>query len=120
VLGFRKDVENVYRAGSVHIFPSSLEGSAKTTYEAAASGIAQITTKEAGDVVVDGLTGVVIPPNDVDALANAIQQLYDQPELVRSYGTAGRKRVVENFTWDHFRQRVLNAYRYVGTRVSAR
>ena len=120
VLGFRKDVENVYRAGSVHIFPSSLEGSAKTTYEAAASGIAQITTKEAGDVVVDGLTGVVIPPNDVDALANAIQQLYDQPGLVRSYGAAGRKRVVENFTWDHFRQRVLNAYRYVGTRVSAR
>jgi glycosyltransferase involved in cell wall biosynthesis len=120
VLGFRKDVENVYRAGSVHIFPSSLEGSAKTTYEAAASGIAQITTREAGDVVVDGLTGVVIPPNDVDALANAIQQLYDQPELVRSYGAAGRKRVVENFTWDHFRQRVLNAYRYVGTRVSAR
>src|SRR5260221_12365496 len=56
VLGFRKDVETVNQAGSVHIFPSSLEGSAKTTYEAAASGIAQITTREAGDVVVDGLT----------------------------------------------------------------
>jgi glycosyltransferase involved in cell wall biosynthesis len=111
VLGFRKDVENVYRAGSVHVFPSSLEGSAKTTYEAAACGLAQITTREAGDVVVDGLNGVVIPPNDVGALARAIQFLYDRPDLVRRYGAAGRERVVKHFTWDHFRERVLGAYR---------
>jgi glycosyltransferase involved in cell wall biosynthesis len=111
ILGFRKDVENVYRAGSVHVFPSSLEGSAKTTYEAAACGLAQITTREAGDVVVDGLNGVVIPPNDVDALARAIQLLYDRPDLVRRYGAAGRERVVKNFTWDHFRERVVGAYR---------
>ena len=110
VLGFRKDVEDVYRAGSVHVFPSSLEGSAKTTYEAAACGLAQITTREAGDVVVDGLNGVVIPPNDVGALARAIQFLYDRPDLVRRYGAAGRERVVKHFTWDHFRERVLGAY----------
>jgi glycosyltransferase involved in cell wall biosynthesis len=120
VLGFTKDVESVYRAGSVHIFPSSLEGSAKTTYEAAACGLAQITTREAGDVVVDGLNGLVIQPNDIDALANAIRQLYDRPYLVRSYGAAGRKRVVQQFTWDHFRERVLDAYRLVTARVSAR
>jgi glycosyltransferase involved in cell wall biosynthesis len=120
VLGFTKDVENVYRAGSVHIFPSSLEGSAKTTYEAAACGLAQITTREAGDVVVDGLNGLIIQPNDVDALASAIRQLYDRPDLVRSYGAAGRKRVVQQFTWDHFRERVLGAYRLVMARVSTR
>src|SRR5246127_262626 len=118
VLGFTKDVESVYRAGSVHIFPSSLEGSAKTTYEAAACGLAQITTREAGDVVVDGLNGLVIQPNDIDALANAIRQLYDRPYLVRSYGAAGRKRVVQQFTWDHFRERVLDAYRLVTARLS--
>ena len=118
VLGFRSDVENVFRAGCVHIFPSSLEGSAKTTYEAAACALAQITTREAGDVVVDGLNGLVIPPNDVDALASAIQLLYDQPELVRLYGAAGRKRVLEQFTWDHFRDRVLAAYRLVMGRAA--
>ena len=48
VLGFREDVENVFRAGSIHVFPSSLEGSAKTTYEAAACALAQITTRESG------------------------------------------------------------------------
>ncbi len=118
VLGFKGDVENVFRAGSVHVFPSSLEGSAKTTYEAAACALAQITTREAGDVVVDGVNGVVIPPDDVDALAAAIQFLYDRPDLVRRYGTAGRQRVLEQFTWDHFRERVLAAYRLAMDRAT--
>jgi len=118
VLGFKGDVENVFRAGSVHLFPSSLEGSAKTTYEAAACALAQITTREAGDVVVDGENGVVIPPDDVDALAAAIQFLYDRPDLVRKYGAAGRKRVLEQFTWDHFRERVLAAYRLAMDRAT--
>lgn len=110
VLGFERDVENVYRAGCVHVFPSSLEGSAKTTYEASACALAQITTREAGDVVVDGLNGIIIPPNEVNALASAIQFLYDRPDLVRQYGAAGRERILEHFTWDHFRKRVLAAY----------
>jgi glycosyltransferase involved in cell wall biosynthesis len=118
VLGFTKEVENVYREGSVHVFPSSLEGSAKTTYEAAACGLAQITTREAGDVVVDGLNGLIIPPNDVGALGRAIRQLYDRPDLVRSYGAAGRARVVQQFTWDHFRERVFGAYRLAMSRLS--
>jgi glycosyltransferase involved in cell wall biosynthesis len=118
VLGFREDVENVFRAGSIHVFPSSLEGSAKTTYEAAACALAQITTRESGDVVEDGVNGVVIPPNDVDALAAAIQFLYDRPDLVRRYGAAGRERVLEQFTWDHFRERVLAAYRFAMDRAA--
>lgn len=120
VLGFTKDVENVYRAGSVHVFPSSLEGSAKTIYEAAACGLAQITTREAGDVVVDGLNGLVIRPDDVEALAGAIQLLYERPDLVHRFGVAGRERVVQQFTWDHFRERVLNAYRLAMSRASRR
>ncbi len=118
VLGFRGDVENVFRAGSIHVFPSSLEGSAKTTYEAAACALAQITTREAGDVVVDGMNGVVIPPDDVDALAAAIQFLYDRPDLVRTYGAAGRERVLEQFTWDHFRERVFAVYRLAMERAT--
>ncbi len=118
VLGFTGDVENVYRAGSVYVLPSSLEGSAKTTYEAAACGLAQITTREAGDVVVDGLNGLIIPPNDVDALVRALRFLYDRPDLVRLYGATGRERVVQHFTWDHFRRRILAAYRLAMDRVS--
>ena len=60
VLGFVPKVEEVYRSATVHIFPSSCEGSAKATYEAAACGLPQITTRESGDVVLDGVNGLII------------------------------------------------------------
>jgi glycosyltransferase involved in cell wall biosynthesis len=110
VVGFAREIEKIYPECSVHVFPSECEGSAKSTYEAAACGLPQVTTREAGDVVIDGLNGIVIPPNDVEALATAILRLYQSPELCQAMGEAGRQRVVSEFTWDHFRQRVLSAY----------
>ena len=111
LLGFHKKVEELYRECSIFIFPSELEGSAKVTYEAAASGLPQITTRESGDVVVDGLNGLLIPPRDLTSLSSAILKLYENPELVRAMGEAGRRRVVEQFTWNHFRERIRDAYR---------
>ena len=111
ILGFSDRVEELFRQCSIFVFPSECEGSAKATYEAAASGLAQITTRESGDVVVDGENGILIPPNNCQALCEAILRLYRDPELVANMGTAGRKRAVEQFTWDHFRRRVTEAYR---------
>ena len=78
--------------------------------EAAACGLPIITTREAGDVVNDGDEGLIIPPNDVEALMAAILKLYDNPEIVERMGAAARQRVVEHFTWEQCRERVLNAY----------
>jgi glycosyltransferase involved in cell wall biosynthesis len=111
VLGFVPRVEVVYRSAGVHIFPSSCEGSAKATYEAAACGLPQITTREAGDVVLDGVNGLLVPPDDTDALAAAIEKLYRDRDLCARLGAAGRERVTSNFTWEHFRARLLAAYR---------
>jgi glycosyltransferase involved in cell wall biosynthesis len=110
-LGFSRQVEELYRQCSVFVFPSECEGSAKATYEAAASGLAQITTRESGDVVIDELNGILIPPNNCEALCEAILRLYRNPELALTMGAAGRERAVDQFTWDHFRQRVAEAYR---------
>ena len=108
--GFVDRVEDLYRQSTVHILPSECEGSAKCTYEAAASGLPQITTRESGDVVQDGLNGLIIPPNDPDALATAILHLYHHRDLASRYGIAGRERVLQNFTWEHFRIRLAEAY----------
>jgi glycosyltransferase involved in cell wall biosynthesis len=110
VRGFVKDVAAELQTATVHIFPSECEGSAKATYEAAACGLPQITTRESGDVVQDGVNGILIPPNDVNALSDAITRLYLDRDRAAAMGVAGRKRVVENFTWDHFRGRLLEAY----------
>lgn len=110
VVGFAREPEKYLSQSTVHVFPSTCEGSAKVTYEAAACGLPQITTRESGDVVNDGVEGIIIEPGDVDALAAAIQRLYDNPDLVEKMSIAARRRVVENFTWDHFRSRLLGAY----------
>jgi glycosyltransferase involved in cell wall biosynthesis len=110
VIGFAQEPEKYLRAATIHVFPSQCEGSAKVTYEAAACGLPQVTTREAGDVVEDGVQGIIVPPANVDVLAAAIQQLYDHPEIVERMSLAARERVVENFTWDHFRARLLNVY----------
>lgn len=109
-IGFARDVEKYLGQATIHIFPSQLEGSAKVTYEAAACALPQVVTRESGDVVRDGIEGIIVPPGDVDAIAAAIEHLYRHPETALKMGVAARKRVVENFTWDLFRERLLRAY----------
>lgn len=109
-IGFVRDPENYLKQGTVYIFPSQWEGSAKVVYEAAACGLPMITTREAGDVVRDGVEGTIVQPGDVDAIAGALEHLYRHPETVERMGQAARQRVVDNFTWDHYRTRLLGAY----------
>jgi len=110
IFGFVRDPETYLKQGTIYVFPSQWEGSAKVVYEAAACGLPMITTREAGDVVRDGIEGIIVKPGDVDAIAAAIEQLYNNPETVERMSQAARRRVVENFTWDHFRERLLGAY----------
>ena len=111
LVGFSKNTPELLRSASAHVFPSFKEGCAKVTLEAAACGLPQITTRESGDVVVDGLNGIIVPARDGDALTAAIERLYGDPDLRARMGAAARQRAVENFTWDHFRANVLRAYR---------
>jgi glycosyltransferase involved in cell wall biosynthesis len=109
--GFIENVAAELGRSTAFVFPSESEGSAKVNYEAAACGLPQITTRESGDVVVDGYTGRIIPPNDPETLAEAILDFYNNPGKLRAMGENGRKRVSENFTWTHYRKRLAEAYR---------
>jgi glycosyltransferase involved in cell wall biosynthesis len=117
-IGFSREVHRILRDSDVHVFPSECEGSAKTVYEACAAGLAQITTFESGDVVQDGLNGLIVPCHDVDALATALRRLYDQPALIRQFSAAARHRAETELTWDHFRARLARAYDQVLSRYA--
>ena len=119
VVGFVRDLENYLNQGTIYVFPSQWEGSAKTVYEAAACGLPVITTREAGDVIRDGIEGIIVQPGDVDAIAAGIQHLYLNPNLVEQMSQAARRRVVGNFTWDQYRERLLVAYETAIKKVRA-
>lgn len=111
--GFQRDIVPLLQSASAFAFPSECEGTAKATLEAAACGLPLIATREAGDAVCDGVNGVRVPANDPDALAAAIEHLHRHPELLPEMARASRQRVLDRFTWDHYRQRVRHAYAHL-------
>src|SRR5207244_7382908 len=67
------------------------------------------------ELVVDGETGVVVPPNDSAALGAAVESLLDDPARARRLGAAGRERVLQRFTWTAVAERCLDAYAALGS-----
>jgi glycosyltransferase involved in cell wall biosynthesis len=84
----------------------------QTLLEAMACGTPAVCTRVASlpEVVEDGVTGIVVPPNDPAALAAAIRWLNQHPDDGRRMGAAGRARVLERFTWDRVVQQCLAIY----------
>lgn len=94
----------------VFIFPSILEGSAKSIYEALACGLPTITTPESGSIVRDGIDGFLIPKSDDASLAEAITRLYKDPELRFAMSKSARARALE-FPWSRYAASVIEAYK---------
>lgn len=98
--GRRTDMPSVFAQSGVVCLPSRYgEGVPKVLLEAAACGRAVVTTDWPGcrDVVRPDETGILVPPNDVDALTIALRGLLADPERRRRYGAAGRKLAEREF-----------------------
>lgn len=108
--GVTRQVQEELRKCAVFAFPSECEGFAKATLEAAACGLPLIATRESGDAVVDGETGLLIPPNDVEALAAALEHAAAHRDAMAAMGRRARALVEEQFTWEHYRAKVLEGY----------
>jgi starch synthase len=63
------------------------------------------------EVVVDGETGLLVPPGDPVRLGRALSRILEDPRLAARMGEAGRKRVLQHFTWDRIAEKTLKLYR---------
>jgi len=98
-LGFRRDVEAVLEACDVFAFPSHAEAFGMALIEAMAMGLPVVSTNCDGvlDIVVDGVTGLLVNPRRPAELAAGLRRLIDDPELRLQMGSAGRARVLGHF-----------------------
>jgi len=98
-LGWGTDMPSLYAGLDLLVLPSYREGFPMAVLEAAAMGIAAVTTDAAGciDSVDDGVTGAIVPVGDATALANAIDRYYADREMLERHGAAARTRVLEKF-----------------------
>lgn len=86
-----------FRSADIFVLPSLYDNAPLTCLEAISSGTALIGTSAGGmkEYVVNGESGTIVPPSDVQALANALIDLLSNEEKRKSYGAQARKRALE-------------------------
>jgi glycosyltransferase involved in cell wall biosynthesis len=111
-LGERDDVPDLLASFAVFACPSHFEGLCLAVIEAQAAGVPVVATPVGGIVenVVDGQTGLLVPPNDPAALADAIIRILDDPELGRAFAERARPRVLQRYAQERMIQRTLALY----------
>lgn len=116
--GRRTDAAEILGQVDVVVLPSWTEGLPLVLLEGMARRRAVVATPVGGtpELVLDEKTGLLVPPRDPGALADAIKRLLADPSLRARLGEAGHRRVAERFSADSMCRRVLELYDEVVTR----
>jgi glycosyltransferase involved in cell wall biosynthesis len=111
-LGHRTDIPQLLAACDVFALPSLYEGSSLAVLEAMAARRPVVSSAIGGtdELIDDGETGLLVPPGDAGALAEALGRLLSEPELRESLAARGRERVVRDFTREAMGSRVTAIY----------
>jgi glycosyltransferase involved in cell wall biosynthesis len=112
LLGERDDVPDLLASFEVFAFPSRFEGLCLAVIEAQAAGVPVVATPVGGikETVVDGETGRLVPLGDVEALAEAIVVVLDDPETAGRMAEAARTPVLERYSVDRMVAETLALY----------
>lgn len=117
-LGAVADAAPVYAAADVFVLSSKREGISNTVLEAMSCGKPVVACRAGGNVeLVTDETGMLVEPENAEALSKAMQKFIDNPGLIQSQGLAGRARVDAQFALTEMRNKYDKLYR--GQRHSA-
>ena len=96
-----EELSALYERATLFVHPTRYEGSSMVTLEAMAHEKPVIATRVGGipDKVVDGISGLLVPPGDVEALGRAISAAISEPAMLAEWGVEGRRIAEEAFSW---------------------
>lgn len=100
--GLREDIPEILSKTDIFVLPSHSEGLSNALMEAMASGCACIASEVGGNgfLIQNGVSGLLFPPGDRDALRSHIRRLITDPEKRNALGEAARKRIEDMFSWN--------------------
>jgi glycosyltransferase involved in cell wall biosynthesis len=111
-LGDRRDVPRLLAGSDLFVLPSLWEGLPMSLLEAMAAGLPCIATSVSGvREVIDGDSGLIVPPRDVDALESALRRLLDDRGRAATLGARARRRVEERYSARSQARAHLDLYR---------
>jgi glycosyltransferase involved in cell wall biosynthesis len=118
--GFVEDQIKLYSNIDVLVQPSTIEPFGRTLVEAMAMNIPVIASRGGGvtEVVKDNITGLLVAPDDVDGLAQAIIKVLSNNEFAHRLVLAGRKRVEDIFTIEEHARKIQKVYTSILSSVS--
>lgn len=108
-----EDLPGLYSLSDLFVFPSLYEGFGLPPLEAMACGTPVVCSNTSSLPEVVGDTGVLVPPEDVEAIADAIGQLLSDPDRRADLGRRALERA-QRFTWEQSARRILDIYRRLG------
>lgn len=113
LLGKRSEVAECLAASDAFVLGSNWEGNPLAVMEAMAAGLPVISTAVGGvpELVKCGEHGILVPPEDCDAMTSAMQWVLDRPESRVAMGNAARKRAVEAFGMERMAEGYVGLYR---------
>src|SRR6058998_1106992 len=117
------ELHQAFLTSDVLVLPSIIdargdtEGLGVVLLDAMSYGIPAIASRVGGipDIIEDGVSGLLVPPGDPQALANAIERVAGDPALAKRLADAGRARLRTHFSWDVITQQWDAVYRTVST-----
>jgi L-malate glycosyltransferase len=106
------DLPSFLAEAEIFVLPSRSEGFSNALIEAMAASLPVVATRVGGnsEAVEDGVTGLLVPPEDPNALANALQKLLSDSERSRAMGEAGRSLAIRAFSNDRVVNQVADIY----------
>ena len=118
ILPRQDELTKVYeymKACDIFVLPSIMEGFGVVFAEAMAFGKPVIGCEEGvvPDLVQDRKTGLLVPKDDVDSLAEALDFLLSHPDEAKAMGERGRKLVLKNYTWEKNAEKTIEIYKEV-------
>ena len=110
--GFVRNVQDLLPAFDIAAVPSHAEPLGLAALEGMAAGLPVVASRVGGltETVVGGETGLLVPPGNAAALADALALLAGQPEMAAMFGARGRQRVLECFSIETHVERMLSLY----------